>query len=101
MSPYRNIHRVSSNQKSPGMDDVRTKNKTETPEEIIPRPPESATSRIENEVGINPPGRARGAPHTPTHPHPQGTQKLREPGGGCKVGPQKSGGTTRTVNKGE
>ena len=101
MLPYRNIHWVLSNQKSSWIDDVRTKNKTETLEEIILRSFESAISRIENEVGINPSVWSWGSLHTLTHPHPLGTQKLLDFVFGFNVGPYKSGGSTMTVNKGE
>ena len=80
---------------------MRTKNKTETLEEIILRSFESAISRIENEVGINPSVWSWGSLHTLTHPHPLGTQKLLDFVFGFNVGPYKSGGSTMTVNKGE
>ena len=101
MLPYRNIHWVLSTGKSSWIDDVRTKNKTESIEEIIISSFERAINRIENEVGVNPTVWSWGALHTLTHPHPLGKIKLLDLLFGFNVGPYTTGGSSMTVNKGE
>ena len=76
MLPYRNIHKVLSEGTSSWVDDVRTKNKTESIEEIVTKSFEKAINRIENQVGINPSTWSWGELHTLTHPHPLGEIKL-------------------------
>lgn len=101
MLPYRNIHKVLSEGTSSWVDDVRTKNKTESIEEIVTKSFEKAINRIENQVGINPSTWSWGELHTLTHPHPLGEIKLLDLLFGFNVGPYKAGGSTMTVNKGE
>ncbi len=101
MLPYRNIHWVLSEGKSSWIDDVRTKDKTETLEEIVIISFERAVNRIEKEVGLNPSVWTWASLHTLTHPHPLGKIKILDLIFGFDVGPYKTGGSTMTVNKGE
>jgi len=101
MLPYRNIHWVLSEGSSSWIDDVRTKQKTETLEEIVNISFERAIKRIEKNVGLNPSVWTWSSLHTLTHPHPLGKIKILDLIFGFDVGPYKTGGSTMTVNKGE
>ena len=96
----RSLRKILAEKKSSWIDDIRTKNKIESFDEILKRSFINGVNDIENYAGHNMENWTWGRVHYLTHNHKVGSKKILDWLFGFNVGPFLSGGSDKSPNAG-